>query len=289
MNASVSNHLLAFLQRLLPARWLSRVIYKLSRVENSGVKNLLIRGFCLLYPVNTREARKSVPEEFQSFNDFFTRNLIAGARPVTDAPGAICCPADGTIAQLGFAKDGALIQAKGINYRADDLLADAELATSLRNSAFVTIYLAPHNYHRVHMPIDGTLEQSTHIPGRLFSVNAATTATLKGLYVRNERLVCRFRRGQGNFAVILVGAMNVGSFNTSWTGEIVNDTGEISRHWYAADNQPPELRRGDYLGHFNLGSTVIFIAPPEHLRWAKDLKAGDKVRMGMALGQLQSQ
>ena len=288
MTASVGNHIVAVLQRLIPARWLARAVYKLSRSQHPGIKNLLIRCFCRLYRVNTDEAAKAVPEEYRTFNEFFTRQLVPDARPVIDSPGMVCCPADGTIAQIGFAQDGVLIQAKGIDYRADNLLADAELATSLRNCAFVTIYLAPHNYHRVHMPIGGTLEQSTHIPGQLFSVNAATTATLNGLYVRNERLVCRFSRGLKNFAVVLVGAMNVGSFSTAWSGEITNTTGKISRHWYAADNKPPQLSRGDYLGQFNLGSTVIFIAPPEHLRWADGLEAGALVRMGTALGRMNS-
>ena len=287
MTTSVSNKLLVLAQYLVPARLLAKLVHRLSRIEQPAFKNILIRNFCRLYKVNTAEAAKAVPDDYRSFNEFFTRELQPSARPITTSPGNICCPVDGTIAQIGFANDGELIQAKGINYHLNKLLADDELAVSLRNSAFTTIYLAPYNYHRVHMPIEGTLEQMTHIPGSLYSVNAATTANMKQLYVRNERLVCTFRGPQGVFAVVLVGAMNVGSFSTAWAGEFIstNNTG-ITRKYYAADNKPPQLKRGDYLGHFNLGSTIIFVGPPAHLRWTKELNSGTQVQMGAELGRM---
>ncbi len=289
MSASVGSRLLTFLQRLVPARLLARLVYRLSRLEHQGVKNVVIRGFSWLYNVNVAEAAKQVPDEYASFNEFFTRELKADARPVVSDSHAICCPADGTVAQISHASHGKLVQAKGITYELKDLLADADCAVSLRNSAFTTIYLAPYNYHRVHMPLDGVLEHTAHIPGKLFSVNAATTESLDGLYVRNERLVCQFTGEYGRFAVVLVGAMNVGSFSTAWAGELgTSPNGVINRNFFAPDNKPPAFKKGDYLGHFNLGSTVIFIAPPVHLTWATEFAVGTTVRMGQGLGQFTS-
>ena len=293
MAESVGNRLLARLQYLIPARLLARLVYRISRSEWTTFKNLFITGFCRLYRVNTQEAANSVPDGYQSFNDFFTRELKPGARSIVDIPGGIISPVDGTIAQFGFANNGVLIQAKGIEYELAQLLADQELATTLRNSAFVTIYLAPYNYHRIHMPISGTLEQTIYVPGKLFSVNAATTATIPKLYARNERLVCQFRLpdnstgGNGKFAVILVGAMNVGSFTTAWGGEYFPSRNKgVEKRTYQADQDPPNLEIGTYLGHFNMGSTVIFIGPPEHIRWATGLRSGSPVKMGAAIAQL---
>ena len=287
MTTSVSSRLLTFAQRLVPARLLARLVYRISRLEQPVWKNFLIRAFSRLYHVDTLEAARSVPDEYASFNEFFTRELKPDARSIDDSTGSVCCPADGTITQIDYAHNGTLIQAKGLDYRLQDLLADPDLATTLRNSAFTSIYLAPYNYHRVHMPIAGALEQITHVPGKLFSVNAATTSTLDQLYVRNERLVCQFINQHGKFVVVLVGAMNVGSFNTAWSGEISGaPNGEITRNCFAPDNKPPQLNKGDYLGHFNMGSTVIFIAPPEHLRWSQNLEPGMKVQMGNSLGTL---
>lgn len=286
MHASLSDKLLVALHRLIPARLLGRIIYRLSRSERIWLKNFLIRSFVTVYSVDTREALPANPQEYASFNAFFTRQLRPGARPVTPAPDALLSPADGTVAQAGHAVSGQLLQAKGMHFSAEKLLGDAQLAGKLANAPFVTVYLAPYNYHRVHMPIDGTLLQTRFIPGTLYSVNARTTAALDGLYAHNERLVCEFGTARGPCAVVLVGAMNVASISTVWEGEIIPAlNGGIVQRSYDT-NDTVRLRQGDYLGHFNMGSTVVVLGPPGSCNWTAATTMGQTVRAGENLGTL---
>jgi len=285
MQASPIDKLLIQLQDRIPARRLGRLVYRLSRSEIRWLKNLLIRGFVWLYCVNTAEAAKRTPVEFKSFNDFFTRKLKAEVRLYDQRPGAIISPADGTVAQAGVASNGQLLQAKGMQFSGADLLGDPELAAQLSASAFSTIYLAPHNYHRLHMPMDGVLEQTRFIPGLLYSVNARTTASVENLYALNERLVCQFRNDAGPFAMVLVGAMNVASISTAWDGEIIAtaDSGIVHTDYRNQANQPAYVR-GEYMGHFNLGSTVVFIAPAGELDWLPAATEGERIQVGQAIG-----
>lgn len=285
MTISWLDKLLVALHRMLPARLLGSFVYLLSRSRRRWLKNTLIRGFTWLYDVDTGEAARSAPDGFASFNDFFTRELKEGARIVNADPTHLTSPADGTIAQTGHAANGQLLQAKGMYFSAAGLLADDDAAEALRAAPFATVYLAPYNYHRVHMPVAGRLIRTRFVPGKLYSVNARTTAVIPDLYAVNERLVCEFETAAGPFALVLVGAMNVASITTAWGGEIFpKDDGQVvHRDW---QDERIELAQGEYLGHFNLGSTVVMLGPNADCAWNSELGAGQTVRMGELLGRL---
>lgn len=280
--------LLVLLTRLLPARLLGSFVYLLSRSRRPWLKNSLIRGFLKLYDVNTDEAAEPVPDGYDSFNAFFTRELQPDARPIHTNPAQLLAPADGTIAQTGQAKNGQLLQAKGMHFSAVGLLANSALAGKFVNAPFATIYLAPYNYHRVHMPIAGRLLQTLFVPGKLYSVNARTTASIPNLYAVNERLVCEFETERGPFAMVLVGAINVASITTAWGGEIfpTGDGNIIHTHH---EEQNIELDQGEYMGHFNMGSTVVMVGPDTGCDWNAALQPGAAVQMGAVLGDLTSQ
>jgi phosphatidylserine decarboxylase len=287
MSVSLSNRLIVFLQRVIPARTIGRIIYKLSRNESRWFKDRFITSFCWLYSVNTTEAEKPIPSGYTHFNEFFTRKLKPGARPLDTQTNSCLSPADGTIAQLGYAQQDQLLQAKGMSFSVASLLGDTQMATELADCAYTTIYLAPYNYHRLHMPLAGTLEKTLFIPGLLYSVNARTAASVPNLYAVNERLVCQFNSTHGRFAMVLVGAMNVASISTAWDGEIIpSGDGNIIRTDFTDAATAPQLERGAYMGHFNMGSTIVLLAPPGKLDWETSLQTGDLIQMGQRIGKL---
>jgi len=286
MNVGLIDKILVSLQRLLPARLIGNAVYHLSRIEIVWIKNALINGFSWLYDVNTGEAENPVPDGYQSFNHFFSRNLQEGARQFDTGPDNFLAPADGTIAQLGKAHEGLLIQAKGVEFSASDLLGDEQLAADLADASFATIYLAPYNYHRLHMPIDGELVQTLFIPGLLYSVNARTTAAVPGLYAINERLVCQFQSPAGPFAMVLVGAMNVASISTAWGGEIPSPKDYRIQRQHYSGSSAPMLKQGEYMGHFNMGSTVVMLGPENLSEWDSSLTTGDSIEVGSKLGSI---
>lgn len=272
------------LQYLLPKYWLTAVIYRLARIRNRPIKNFLITQFIKLYKVDTDEIDREVPQEFPTFNDFFVRELASGARTIDDADNAIVSPVDGTVSMAGSLRAGRLLQAKGVDYSLEDFLAtDLEDSAAYFGGRFATLYLAPFNYHRVHAPLDGRLVAARYVPGDLFSVNPATVSKVSGLFRRNERLILHFKTRAGPMVLVLVGALNVGSISTPWSGEIrprktgVVDTIDISKH-----NR--DVRKGDLLGWFNMGSTVILLLPDGAGDWNADLESGDTVRMGESIG-----
>ena len=278
--------LFAFLQYLLPKYWLTALVYRLARVRVPAVKNMLIRGFLKLFDVELEEVKGRVPEDFHTFNDFFIRELKDGARPVDPKPTAIVSPADGTLSQAGALRGNRILQAKGIDYSLEDLLAaDVDKAAEFGDGAFATIYLAPYNYHRVHAPVDGELVAAHYVPGDLFSVNSKTAAHVPGLFSRNERLNLHFQTAFGPMVVVLVGALNVGSISTPWSGEIrPRKSGVVERIDISA--APRQVRKGDLLGWFNMGSTVIVLLPPGSATWHDEFKAGVRTIMGEAIGEL---
>ena len=272
------------LQYLLPKHWLTAVIYRVARIRNVRIKNFLITRFVQLYDVNVEEIKLDLPQDFATFNDFFVRELQDGAREIDDHADSIVSPADGTVSLTGMLRADSVLQAKGLSYSLDDLLAtDLDKAASYVNGRFATIYLAPYNYHRVHAPFDGELIAARYVPGDLFSVNEATVSRVAGLFRRNERLVMHFRTASGPAVVIFVGALNVGSISTPWSGEIrprksgIVDTIDISNH-------DSNVRKGDLLGWFNMGSTVILLLPDGACEWNDDLEPGDTLRMGESIG-----
>lgn len=281
-------NLFMLMQRALPARLLARLVYRASRSTRPWLKTLLIDGFRRLYRIELAEAAQPDPAAYPSFNAFFARALQPGARPTCGDAATIVSPADGRIQQIGRLSGDALLQVKGSSYAATELLGgDAQAAAVFCDGSFITIYLAPWNYHRVHMPVAGRIRRMVHVPGELWSVNATTAARVPRLFSRNERLVCLGESGWGPWAMVLVGALNVGSISTSWAGEVLPRRERDVRHWdYAADDPAVSLGRGALLGQFNLGSTVLLLLPPGASVWRDDLAPGDELRFGMAIGQL---
>ncbi|MBK1717067.1 archaetidylserine decarboxylase [Thiocystis violacea] len=275
------------LQHLIPQLWLSERMHGLARLRWKPLKNLLIQTFAHLYRIDMRQALEPDLAAYPHFNAFFTRALKPEARPLDPAPDAILCPVDGAISQIGPITQGRLIQAKGRDYGVRELLAlEPDEPHPFDGGTFATIYLAPHDYHRIHMPLAGRLDRMTHVPGRLFSVNATTATGVPDLFARNERVVCRFETETGPMALILVGAIFVGGIETTWAGQITPPhSGTRLKHWdQTADGPANPLERGAEMGRFNLGSTVILLFPPGRARWAPALVPGDKVRLGQRLG-----
>ena len=250
--------LLTVLQMLLPHHLLSRSMEWLTRRRWPLFKDLFIRAFIRLYGVDMNQARYSDPKYYRSFNEFFTRELAPGARPVSNTPGTVVCPVDGTVSQSGEIVADQIFQAKGIDYSLAKLLGGAgHIIEHFRDGRFATIYLSPRDYHRIHMPVTGTLRESIYIPGRLFSVNRRTTHNLPGLFARNERLVTLFDTEFGPMALILVGALFVSGIETVWDGKITRHTSSRHRHF---DKVPAiVLNQGEEMGRFNMGSTVILL------------------------------
>jgi len=282
------SRLFVLLQYLIPKYVLTSLVYRITRIRRPAVKNALISGFLKLYDVNLDEVRLNVPDDFETFNDFFIRELGASTRPVDDDPQSVVSPVDGTLSQAGVMRGDKLIQAKGIEYTLDDLLAiDLDKARDFDGGVFATIYLAPYNYHRVHAPLDGELIAAHYVPGDLFSVNNATAAHVPGLFRRNERLNLHFATRHGPMALIFVGALNVGSISTPWSGEIRPRKGgsvdvlDLSSH-------SRNVRKGDLLGWFNMGSTVIVLLPKDVCAWREDFSHGVATRVGEVIGALRS-
>ncbi len=269
----------AALQRALPQHALTRLVGRLARREAPLVKDTFIRLFARAYDISLSEAQIDSLAGFSSFNAFFTRALRADARPIDTDPRSIVSPADGHISQCGEIAKGTLLQAKGTRYSLDSL-AGSPVSGRFEGGSFATVYLAPHNYHRYHLPIAGTLTQSRSIPGALFSVNAKTEAAISDLFARNERLVCHFETASGPMLMVLVGALIVGAIETVFDSPASPNVQEAS----AVHQQP--FAKGEELGRFLLGSTVIVCLPPGAGQWRPGLTAGTPVRMGEAIGEL---
>lgn len=270
------------IQYVIPQHLLSRWVGYLARTRIKWLKNALIKLFIKAFKVNMAEAERTEPEQFANFNDFFTRTLKPGVRELPDDPNVLFSPVDGAVSQIGTTDNGRVIQAKGQDYSLADLLADGELAGRLQGGAFTTLYLSPKDYHRIHMPCDGVLKSMIHVPGALFSVNTATANGVPGLFARNERVVCVFDTPHGELAMVLVGAMIVASIHTSWHGQ-VTPVNQLQR-WDYQSTQRIELSRGQEMGQFYLGSTVILVGQPDAIAWGQ-LNSGDPVRLGQPLGQ----
>ena len=274
-------------QYLLPHHLLSRGVGVLA--QNHLLRKLFIRAFIKRYKVDLSQAKIQEVDKFENFNAFFTRELQSNARPLANVQGAIVCPADGAVSQLGNITDGNLLQAKGRHYSCKSLLAgDAQMAELFRAGKFVTVYLSPRDYHRVHMPMTGILKKTVYVPGKLFSVNQATADSVPNLFARNERLICLFGTEVGPMAVILVGAMIVAGIDTTWAGEVFPTTGkrEIIETDYTNQAPAVELPLGSELGRFRLGSTAIVLFPRGAMEFESSLKATSGVAMGQLLGQL---
>jgi len=271
---------------LLPQHRLSRVVHALARWRWRPWKNLLIRLFTRVYDVDLGEAAASEPNAYVSFNAFFTRPLAPGARPIDAGERRIISPVDGVISQYGAVSDGRLIQAKRQDYSVEDLLGgDPQLAEAFRHGHCATLYLSPRDYHRVHMPIAGSLQRMLHIPGRLFGVSPPLVRHVSRLFARNERVVTLFDTATGPVAMVLVGAIGVGSIETFWAGEVTPPRGRRIRSWDYRPH-PLALEAGSEMGRFNLGSSVILLFADSNLQWSPELSADKPLRMGEALAEI---
>ena len=247
---------MTFLQFLLPQHLLSRLMFRFARIQIPWIKNRFTSWFVSNYKVNLNEAQLEDIEEYKHFNDFFTRALKDGSRPISDSK--VVSPVDGVVSQFGSIKEALIVQAKGKKYSVEALL--AENSKNDLYTSFVTIYLSPKDYHRIHMPLDGSLKTMKYIPGNLFSVNQRTVNNIDQVFARNERLVCYFDSEYGEIALVMVGAIFVGSMETSWEGQITPPYSK-SIKTYDYDSRQIELSKGEELGRFNMGSTVILLMP----------------------------
>lgn len=280
--------LFAYMQYILPKYWLTAIVYRVARIRHTGFKNFIIMRFVKLYNVDTSDISLELPGDFANFNEFFIRELRSDARPIDASAQAIVSPVDGTVSQAGDLRGAEILQAKGIEYSLDELLAtNLDEARAFSAGHFATIYLAPYNYHRVHAPLAGELVAATYVPGDLFSVNTATAANIPGLFSRNERLVLNFNTAIGPAAVIFVGALNVGSISTPWSGEIRPRRSGVVEN-INLGSKSVAVAKGELLGWFNMGSTVILLLPKGTCDWHEDLTAGNTLRMGEAIGRLSS-
>lgn len=268
------------LQYLLPQWLFTRSLAwlaDLSAPRWRRIKNILIKGFVRHYQINLSEAESETPEGYISFNHFFVRRLKPNARPL--APALIISPVDGSISQIGHIENEQLIQAKGIYYKTEKLVTDADLSIKFKEGHFATLYLAPYDYHRVHMPIEGKLIQTIYVPGKLFSVNHLTAQNVINLFANNERLICEFNTDLGSMLVIFIGALGVGGIHTKWAG---HEKRTHSKRTISYADQPILFKQGEEIGYFKFGSTIILMFQKNKIAW-KTLSLQQTIRMGEAL------
>lgn len=267
-------------QSLTPLSTLTYLSAKLTDARLGAATQFFIRSFIKAYNINLEECADPDITHYQTFNDFFTRKLKEGARPIDEKCLAVS-PCDGTIGDAGHVTAGRLIQAKGIDYSLKALVGGAQTdAYAFEDGNYACIYLSPSNYHRVHMPVDGDLIRTIHVPGRHFPVGRRNISYMPDLYTKNERLVCLFETALGSFAVILVGAALVGSIATSWEGTVVRRKGLDVKNYVKGE---VSLKRGEELGMFKYGSTVICLWEKDSGLLSPDIKAGEPVKMGQSL------
>lgn len=279
MPTKILGKLFAIGQNFVPQTALSEFAGKIAKSNKPYIKKPLIKAFAKAYDITLDDYVRDF-DDYQNFNDFFTRELKSNIRPIDNAADSLVCPADGMISQIGDITHGQIIQAKGRSYSTGQLLASMSDEQYFDGGQFATIYLAPNNYHRVHMPFDGTLVQTRYISGNLFSVNNTTASHIPDLFARNERLVCLFDTQFGRACVVLVGAMIVAGIECVATGRLNRSNApQIQEH-----NMP--LKKGDELGRFYLGSTAIVILPKNTALWESTLEHGTAVQMGKKFATL---
>ena len=280
-------------QYLLPHFAVTKLMYWIMHSNIRWLKHALIHWFVNRYKVDMSQAENEDLSSYKNFNQFFTRPIKKQLRPVCAEQNCIACPVDGSISQLGIIEDNKIFQAKGHSFSLDALLAyQTPWVDYFRDGQFATIYLSPKDYHRIHMPIDATLKQMSYIPGTLFSVSPMTTQMIPDLFSRNERVACFFETAFGPMALVLVGAMIVGSIETTWQGRICPPHGKETKHWQynlphkVAGSGPYLLRKGDEMGRFNMGSTVILLFNKNTVRWNAELSTESLVQMGMNIATI---
>jgi len=285
--ATVSDRRKVLPQYVMPKRGLTAFAGRVASRERGATTTRLVRWFVRKYGVDMSEAALSDIAAYRSFNDFFTRALKEGVRPIADAD--LICPVDGTVSQFGRIEHDQILQAKGHRYSTTALVGgDRELAAGFHDGSFATLYLSPKDYHRIHMPCDGVLRRMIHVPGALFSVNPTTARGVPGLFARNERVVCVFESPLGgSFVLTLVGATIVGSMATVWHGAVRLPRVRRVREWHYAEGAVA-LKKGDEMGRFMLGSTVVLLFPQGELGFNPAWQPGAPVRLGEPMADLGS-
>lgn len=278
----------AYYQYLLPQHWLSGLMHHVTRIRWQPLKHLMISSFIRIYDVDMSIAAEPDPSKYSHFNDFFTRALNPSARPIDNAPNAVVSPVDGVISQVGIISGDKLIQAKGKEYSLQALLGgDQDLASTFSGGHFITMYLSPRDYHRIHMPLTGTLKIMTYVPGDLFSVSPATTDAIDNLFARNERVIQIFDTEVGEMALIMVGAIFVGSMETVWAGPVTPPTErKHSVIRYMGNGSTVRLHKGEEMGRFNMGSTVILLFEKDSIRWDEATLPTGPVVLGRRIGEI---
>ena len=284
MFSTIRNNLFVLLQYLLPQHPISRLIHWFVRLRIQWLKNLVGRWFIRHFKVNMAEAIEEDITAYPDFNSFFTRALKPGVRPLAMEANAVLCPVDGAVSQAGYVEGDDIFQAKGHRFSLQTLLGgNTAWRDKFQNGLFATLYLSPRDYHRIHMPLTGSLKEVIHVPGRLFSVNPVTTRKVPGLFARNERVACLFETAHGPMGMVLVGAINVASIETVWQGVITPPAGKRIQSWDYSDKNVV-LEAGEEMGRFNMGSTVILLFGPKQIEWDSSLIAEASVRMGELIG-----
>ena len=276
--------LLAQGQHALPQKSLSKLAHWVT--HNPKFAQRLINKAIKHYKIDLSDAEHDLPTDYMTFHEFFTRRLKPTARPIDNDPAAIISPCDGTISQIGRIKGGRMVQAKGFEYSFLELINGEGYYPAYKNGHFTTIYLAPGDYHRVHMPCDGILKGMTYIPGRLYSVNNNTAKHIPNLYTRNERIVAHFSSDNGDFMLVLVGACLVGSINTSWAGTITPPHKHEIVHTPYQGDECIEFKRGDEMGYFSFGSTVIALFSEGMANWIDSINNDQSIKMGQTIGKI---
>ena len=282
----MSDSLAVLPQYLMPKQAMTALAGKFASAQLGGLTTSVIRGFVSHYKVNMAEAANPDIAAYASFNDFFTRALQPGARPLADAD--LVCPVDGAISQFGPIQKDQIFQAKGHSYSTTALVGgDSSLAARFDDGYFATLYLSPRDYHRIHMPCAGQLTRMVHVPGDLFSVNPTTARGVPGLFARNERVVCFFDSAHGPFVLVLVGATIVGSMATVWHGQVNPPRTGVLRHWDYPAGQV-SLQKGEEMGRFLLGSTVVMLFPKGPLQFNPEWAPARAIRLGETMAQYQA-
>lgn len=274
----------AGLQKILPQHFISKTLGSLANARLGRLTRYAIKQFIQHYKVNMQEAKIADYQNFSSFNDFFTRELKEGARPICHDKNSLISPVDGCVSEIGVIEQDQLLQAKNHYFNLKDLCGgDLSLSSKFHNGNFLTAYLSPKDYHRFHMPIAGKLKKMIYVPGSLFSVNAKAVKSVSNLFARNERVICVFETAIGDVAVIAVGAMIVGSISILSHGVVAPKKPREVQQWLYA-NQHIILERGDELGHFRLGSTIIILTEQNKIAWDENLKAESQLKVGVKIG-----
>lgn len=272
-------------QFIVPHFALTKLVYWFAQSKVPVIKNTFIRWFKNRYKVDMALAVNEDATSFESFNLFFTRALKPEVRPINKNRNSIISPVDGAVSQIGRIDGNAIIQAKGSTYTLERLLAgQKEWCNTFKDGLFSTLYLSPKDYHRIHMPCSGTLKQMTYVPGKLFSVSPLTARVIPSVFAKNERVVCYFETELGPVALILVGAMIVGGMETVWHGSVTPPHGDRINHWYYTDSDSPmNFSKGDEMGRFNIGSTVILLFGKDTIEWSKQVTCESKVIVGQEI------